>query len=167
MIMLKKNAKIFENERFQSINYANKRRRIMKIYLKRTNQAVRFEATNERGHTVNIEGSKDIGGEDSAPSPTELLLMSQAGCTAIDVVELLKKMRQPLEHLEIETEGFRAQDQVPKVFKRIHLHYKLYGNINPAKAEKAISMSIEKYCTISKMIDQVAMITHSFEVLDK
>jgi len=167
MIMLKKNAKIFENERFQSINYANKRRRIMKIYLKRTNQAVRFEATNERGHTVNIEGSKDIGGEDSAPSPTELLLMSQAGCTAIDVVELLKKMRQPLEHLEIETEGFRAQDQVPKVFKRIHLHFKLYGNINPAKAEKAISMSIEKYCTISKMIDQVAMITHSFEVLDQ
>ena len=77
----------------------------MKIYLKRTNQAVRFEATNERGHTVSIEGSKDIGGEDSAPSPTELLLMSQAGCTAIDVVELLRKMRQPLEHLEIETEG--------------------------------------------------------------
>ena len=68
----------------------------MKIYLKRTNQAVLFEATNERGHTVNIEGSRNIGGEDSAPSPTELLLMSQAGCTAIDVVELLKKMRQPL-----------------------------------------------------------------------
>ncbi|HSF89992.1 MAG TPA: OsmC family protein [Saprospiraceae bacterium] len=137
----------------------------MKIYLKRTNQAVRFEATNERGHTVNIEGSKDIGGEDSAPSPTELLLMSQAGCTAIDVVELLKKMRQPLKHLEIETEGFRAQDQVPKVFKHIHLHYKLYGNVNPEKAEKAISMSIEKYCTVSKMIDHVAKLTHSFEVI--
>lgn len=137
----------------------------MKIYLKRTNQAVLFEATNERGHTVNIEGSKDIGGEGSAPSPTELLLMSQAGCTAIDVVELLRKMRQPLEHLEIETEGFRAQDQVPKVFKHIHLHYKLYGDIQPAKAEKAISMSIEKYCTVSKMIDQVAKLTHSFEVI--
>ncbi len=137
----------------------------MKIYLKRTNQAVRFEATNERGHTVSIEGSKDIGGENSAPSPTELLLMSQAGCTAIDVVELLKKMRQPLEHLEIETEGFRAQDQIPKVFKHIHLHYKLYGDIQPAKAEKAISMSIEKYCTVSKMIDQVAKLTHSFEVI--
>lgn len=137
----------------------------MKIYLKRTNQAVRFEATNERGHTVSIEGSKDIGGEDSAPSPTELLLMSQAGCTAIDVVELLRKMRQPLEHLEIETEGFRAQDQVPKIFTHIHLHYKLYGKVNPEKAEKAISMSIEKYCTVSKMLDQVAKLTHSFEVI--
>jgi putative redox protein len=137
----------------------------MKIYLKRTNQAVLFEATNERGHTVNIEGSTDIGGVDSAPSPTELLLMSQAGCTAIDVVELLKKMRQPLEHLEIETEGFRAQDRVPKVFTHIHLHYKLYGDVQPAKAEKAISMSIEKNTTQRKMIDQVAKLTHSFEVI--
>jgi len=137
----------------------------MKIYLKRSNQAVLFEATNERGHSVNIEGSRNIGGEDSAPSPTELLLMSQAGCTAIDVVELLKKMRQPLEHIEIETEGFRAEDQIPKIFTHIHLHYKLYGHIQPEKAEKAISMSLEKYCTVSKMIDQVARLTHSFEVI--
>ncbi len=137
----------------------------MKIYLKRSNRAVLFEATNERGHSLNIEGSRNIGGEDSAPSPTELLLMSQAGCTAIDVVELLKKMRQPLEHIEIETEGFRAEDQIPKIFTHIHLHYKLYGHIQPEKAEKAISMSLEKYCTVSKMIDQVARLTHSFEVI--
>ncbi len=137
----------------------------MKIYLRRVNQSVLFEASNERGHTVLIEGSRKIGGEDSAPSPTELLLMSQAGCTVIDVVELLKKMRQPLSHIEVETEGHRAQDQIPKIFTGIHLHYKLYGDVQPEKAEKAISMSIEKYCTVSKMIDQVAKITHSFEVI--
>jgi putative redox protein len=137
----------------------------MKVFLKRVNNSVLFEASNSRGHTINIEGSRDIGGQDSAPSPTELLLMSQAGCTAIDVVELLKKMRQPLEHLEIETEGHRAQDQVPKIFKGIHLHYKIYGDVNPEKADKAIAMSISKYCTISKMIDQVATLTYSFEVI--
>lgn len=137
----------------------------MKVFLKRVNNSVLFEASNSRGHTIRIEGSRDIGGQDSAPSPTELLLMSQAGCTAIDVVELLKKMRQPLEHLEIETEGHRAQDQVPKIFTGIHLHYKLYGDVQPEKAEKAIAMSIEKYCTISKMIDQVAKLTFSFEVI--
>jgi putative redox protein len=137
----------------------------MKVFLRKINNRVLFEASNSRGHTINIEGSRDIGGEDSAPSPTELLLMSQAGCTAIDVVELLKKMRQPLEHLEIETEGHRAQDQVPKIFTGIHLHYKIYGNVQPEKADKAISMSIEKYCTISKMIDQVARLTYSFEVI--
>jgi putative redox protein len=138
----------------------------MKIYLKRVNQAVRFEASNSRGHTVTIEGSRDIGGEDSAPSPTEYLLISQAGCTAIDVVELLKKMRQTLDHIEIETEGHRASDQVPKIFNHIHLHYKLYGDIHPLKAGKAISMSIEKYCTVSKMIDHVTKITHSFEIIN-
>ena len=74
-------------------------------------------------------------------------------------------MRQPLQHLEIETEALRAEDQVPKIFTNIHLHYKLYGNIKEEKAEKAITMSIEKYCTVSKMIDSVAKITHSFEVL--
>jgi putative redox protein len=137
----------------------------MKVFLKRVNNSVLFEASNGRGHTIKIEGSRDIGGQDSAPSPTELLLMSQAGCTAIDVVELLKKIRQPLEHLEIETEGHRAQDQVPKIFTGIHLHYRLYGDVNPEKADKAIAMSLSKYCTISKMIDHVAKLTYSFEVI--
>ena len=137
----------------------------MKIHLKRVNDSVLFEATNGRGHTVRIEGSRNIGGTDSAPSPTEYLTMSQAGCTAIDVVELLKKMRQPLNHLEMETEAHRDPNRIPKVFTGIHLHYRLYGNVMPEKAEKAITMSIEKYCTVSKMIDQVAKITHSFEVI--
>lgn len=136
----------------------------MKITLKRLNKAVLFEAANERGHTVFIEGGSNIGGQDKAPSPTEYLMISQAGCTAIDIVELLKKMHQPLEHLEIEAEGQRAQDQIPRIFTTIHLHYKLFGNIKSTKAEKAISMSIEKYCTVSKMIDQVAKITYSFEI---
>lgn len=139
----------------------------MKITLKRVNNAVRFEATNERGHAVFIEGGLSAGGEDMAPSPTEYLLMSQAACTAIDVVELLKKMRQRLEHLEIETEGQRAQNQIPRIFTNIHLHYKLYGDIKSSKADKAISMSIQKYCTVSKMIDQVARITYSFEILPR
>lgn len=137
----------------------------MKITLKRLNKAVLFEAANDRGHTVLVEGGRSAGGEDAAPYPTEYLLISQAACTAVDIVELLKKMHQPLEHLEIETEGLRAQDEIPKIFTGIHLHYKLYGNIKKTKAEKAISMSVEKYCTVSKMIDQVAKITYSFEIL--
>ena len=137
----------------------------MKITLKRVNHDVRFEARNERGHTVLIEGGTSAEEEKLAPSPTEYLLISQAACTAVDVVELLKKMRQPLDHLEIETEGQRAQDQIPRIFTGIHLHYKIYGDVKKSKAEKAISLSIEKYCTVSKMIDQVAKITYSFEIL--
>ena len=137
----------------------------MKIHLKRVNDAVRFEASNERGHTVQIEGGGSVGGEGKAPYPTELFMMSQAACTAVDVIELLKKMRQPVQHLEIDLEAQRAQDQVPKLFTAIHLHYKLYGDIQPSKAEKAISLSVEKYCTVSKMIDHIAKITYSFEIL--
>lgn len=137
----------------------------MKIHLKRINEPVLFEASNARGHTVRIEGSSSIGGTDTAPSPTELLIMSQAGCTAIDVIELLKKMRQPLIHLEIEADAQSAENEIPKVFRTIHLHYKLYGEVSAEKAEKAISKSLEKYCTVSKMIDHVARITHSFEIL--
>jgi putative redox protein len=92
--------------------------------------------------------------------------MSHAGCTAIDIIELLRKMRQPVRHLEMEVDGQRDYDQVPAIFTHIHLHYRIYGDVRPEKAEKAISMSIEKYCTVSKMIDKVARITHSFELVD-
>lgn len=136
----------------------------MKIALKRINDTVLFEGTNSRGHTVRIEGSQAIGGYNTAPSPTELLLMSHAGCTAIDIVELLKKMRQPLVHLEMEVDGQRAEGEIPRVFRQIHLHYIIYGDVAPAKAERAIELSVQKYCTVSKMIDQVATITSSFEV---
>lgn len=137
----------------------------MKITLRRINDAVRFEATNERGHKVLVEGNQSVGGEDLAPYPTEYLIISQAACTAVDVVNLLKKMRQPLQHLEIETEGMRAQDQVPKIFTSIHLHFKIYGKVKESKADKAISMSIEKYWTVSQMIGGVAKITYSFEII--
>jgi putative redox protein len=139
----------------------------MKIHLKRSNDAVRFEISNERGHTVMVEGGKNAGGEGLAPSPTELLMMSQAACTAIDVVELLKKMRQPVQDLEIELTAQRAQDQIPKIFTDIHLHYKIFGDIKSPKADRAISLSLEKYCTVTKMIDKVARITYSFEILEK
>lgn len=139
----------------------------MKIYLKSTGQPAQYEAINDRGHTVVVEGRSEFGGKDKAPSPTELLLMSQAGCTAIDVVALLERMRQPIVNLEIASEGFRTPGKIPNVFERIHLHFKLYGKVDPAKAEKAITMSIEKYCPISKMIDQVTKITHTFEIVSE
>lgn len=137
----------------------------MKTYLRRINDTVLFEASNDRGHKVRIEGSREIGGEDSAPFPTELLLMSQASCTAIDVVELLRKMRQSLIHIEIESQGERIPGAIPPVFDTIHLHYRLFGDVQPEKADSAISKSIQKYCTVSKMIDQVSKITYSFEIL--
>lgn len=136
----------------------------MKITLKQLDAGVLFQAETARGHRVRVEGASDLGGSDSAPSPMEYLLISQMGCTAIDMVEMLRKMRQPLVHLEMDAEARRAEDQVPRVFTHIHLHYVLYGEVRPEKAARAIDMSVNKYCTVSKMIDRVARITTSFEI---
>ncbi len=137
----------------------------MKTYLSSTSQPARFAISNEKGHTVMVEAKREHGGSESAPSPTELLMMSQAGCTAIDVTTLLKKMRQPIEKIEIESSASRTPGQIPDVLDTLHLHFRMYGDIDPAKAEKAIRMSIHQYCPISKMIDQVTNITFSVDIL--
>lgn len=136
----------------------------MKTYLSSVNDTILFEARNDRGHTLRIEGNPEIGGTDSAPLPTELLLMSQAACTAMDVVILLRKMRQDLVRIEVESDGQKIPGAIPAVFDSIHLHYKLFGHVLPEKADSAISKSVEKYCPVSKMIDQVVRITYSFEI---
>lgn len=138
---------------------------MINISLKKAKDQVLFEAHNDRGHIVYVEGNELIGGTNSAPSPTEYLVIAHMSCTAIDIVELCRKMRQPLSHLEIESKAIRAEDQIPRIITDIHLHFKLYGNIKPAKAEKIINMSVEKYCTVSRMIDKVARIKTTFEIL--
>ncbi len=139
----------------------------MKIYLNSTDQPARFEASNERGHTVVIEGSSECGGQDTAPTPTELLMMSHASCTALDISTILRKMRQPVHNIEIISDGTRISGQIPNVLDTIHLHFKIFGDVDSGKAEKAILLSIDKYCPISKMIDQVTKITHSLEIINR
>lgn len=137
----------------------------MKIRLKRINDEVLFEAENSRGHRIRVEGARELGGTDSAPSPTEYLVISQMGCTAVDIVEMLRKMRQPPAHLEMEAEAHRDPDRVPRIITHIHLHYRIFGDVKPEKAAKAIDMSVTKYCTVSKMIDGVTRLTTSFDIL--
>ena len=136
----------------------------MKISLKRVNQAVHFIGENQEGNKIHMDGSEAIGGEDAGVRPMQLLLMAAAGCSGIDVVTLLKKMRQDLVDLQIEVEGTRA-DTIPAVFTAIHLHYKLVGPLKPEKVEKALSMSITQYCSVSKMLEKAADITYSYEII--
>lgn len=134
------------------------------VKLRRLNDAVLFEGTDQQGARVLIDGSAKVGGRDAAPTPTSILLMSLGGCTGIDVVSILAKMKQPLEDIEIEIRG-EQREEVPTIFTKIHVHYKLKGNLKPEKVERAIELSREKYCTITKMIDSVATIESSYEIL--
>ncbi len=136
----------------------------MKISLQRINDAVRFEGSNSAGNTIVVEGSPDIGGEGQGMRPMELLLSSLAACSSMDAVSILKKMRQPLEDFRVEVEGERAKDQVPAVFTKINMHFFLKGDLRPERVEEALRLSVEKYCSVGRMLEKTAEISWTYSL---
>ena len=121
---------------------------------------------SDSGHTLTMDGPPESGGENLGVRPMEMLLLGVAGCTMIDVVTTLKKMRQDLSHLETKINAERATDH-PKVFTDIHIQFILKGqNLDEKKVDKAITLSAEKYCSASIMLGETATITHDFEVVE-
>ena len=131
----------------------------MKITLRSLPDAdLAYEGTNERGQTARFSGSKaDV-------SPMEHVLMAAAACSSIDVEVFLRKMRAPAARVEVDVDGHRV-DAVPAVFDRIHLHYRIYGDVPAAKAAKAVRMSMEQYCSVSIMLRAAVEIDHTHEVV--
>lgn len=125
-----------------------------------------FEATSETGHKVIMDASKEVGGEDRGTRPMELLLMGLGGCSGIDVVMMLEKGKQDVKDCEIEVTSERARG-VPSVYTKIHLHFKVIGiDLNEKKVSRAVSLSAEKYCSVSKMLEKTAKMTHGYEIID-
>ena len=121
---------------------------------------------SDSGHTITMDGPPESGGENLGVRPMEMLLLGVAGCTMIDVVTTLKKMRQDLSHCETKINAERATDH-PKVFTDIHIQFILKGqNLDEKKVDKAITLSAEKYCSASIMLGETATITHDFEVVE-
>lgn len=116
------------------------------------------------GHAIVIDGPADIGGRNLGPRPMELMLLSTGSCSAVDVVFILKKARQPVTDCWVEVEGKRA-DTDPKVFIDIHLHFVITGKgLAANQVERAVKLSADKYCSASIMLAKAATITHTFEV---
>ena len=137
----------------------------MKVTLKRLNDAMHFEAENETGNTIHMDGSPAIGGENKGVRPMETLLMAAAGCSTIDIVMILKKMRQNLVDIKVNVDGEKEKKDEYSYFKTIHLHYILEGDLKEEKVAKAINMSIEKFCSVSKALEATSEITTSFEII--
>lgn len=137
----------------------------MSITLKRLNDAYHMQATNESGEQFEMDGSPAIGGDNLAMRPMQVLLAALGGCSTIDVVSILKKLREPLEDIEVKISGDREAGQVPAVYTSMHLHYILTGNLKPEKVEKAITLSVEKYCSVGMMLEKAAPITWSYEIV--
>ncbi len=136
----------------------------MKMRIK-WNDIVSFQGETENGHTVLMDGAPEVGGRNLGLRPMEMVLMGAGGCTASDVVMILKKSRQNIIDCMVEIEAERATED-PKVFTRIHYHFILTGkNLKPQQVERAINLSAEKYCSASIMLGKTAEITHDFEIM--
>ena len=116
------------------------------------------------GHAIVMDGPEDLGGKNLGIRPMEMLLLGMGGCTTIDVVSTLKKMREEVRDCRLEISAERA-DEHPKVFTKIHLNFIIKGsNLNERKVEKAVSLSADKYCSASIMLGKMADITHDFTI---
>ena len=127
---------------------------------------VAFMAESGSGHAVVMDGAPENGGRNLGPRPMEMLLMGMGGCTAFDVVQMLKKSRQSIDDCVVELEAERS-DEIPKVFTKIHAHFIVKGKaLKENHVQRAVSLSAEKYCSASIMLGQTAKITHDYEVVD-
>jgi putative redox protein len=127
-------------------------------------EGVSFAGQSESGHTVVMDGPPDSGGKNLGVRPMEMLLLGMGGCTAFDVVHILRKSRQPISDCVAEVDATRA-DTDPKVFTRIHVHFIVSGKgLDPKRVDQAIKLSAEKYCSASIMLGKVAEVTHDFEI---
>jgi putative redox protein len=125
-----------------------------------------FVAETGTGHIVPMDGAPDAGGRNLAPRPMEMVLAGTGGCTAFDVVLILKRSRQEISGCSVSMKAERA-DTEPKVFTRIHFHYTLRGRgLKPESVERAIRLSAEKYCSASAMLAKTAEITHDWEIVE-
>ena len=122
-----------------------------------------FSVDDGRGHSVVIDGPPSLGGSDSGPRPMEMFLAALASCSAVDVVMILGKQKQPLRELRILVEGERA-DAVPAVFTHIRLRFVAYGDVAENKLRRAVSLSVEKYCSVAKMLSPTVIVDHESEL---
>jgi len=129
-------------------------------------EGMSFVGESNSGHAVVMDGPPEFGGRNLGLRPMEMVLLGMGGCTAFDVVSILKKKRQAIVDCVAELEAERAATE-PKVFTKIHVHFIVKGHkLDPQAVQKAIELSAEKYCSASIMLAKTATITHDFEVLD-
>src|SRR6476659_9591078 len=125
-----------------------------------------FVAEGGSGHTLTMDGAPDIGGRNLASRPMEVMLMGMGGCTAIDVVSMLRKQRQDIEGVEVSLVAERAEEH-PKVYTSVKLVYTVRGRkLNRALIERAVSLSDEKYCSATAMFKKTAQVTHEVVLVE-
>ena len=136
----------------------------MRVTLKRLNDDYHMKATNETGNAIEMDGSPGIGGQNLGARPMEVVLMSLAGCSSIDVISILKKMKQEVTDYNVEVTAER-REEIPSIFTKIHMKFLVSGNnLEDDKVKRAVQLSAEKYCSVSKILEPTAVIDWSYEI---
>lgn len=137
----------------------------MRIELKRLDGDFHFEAKSETGNITEMDGSENIGGQNKGVRPMQMLIMGLGGCSAIDIVLILKKQKQQVDDFAISIDAERETGKEPSLWKDVYIHFKLKGKIDKEKAERAVALSVEKYCSVSKTLELAgAKITYKVSV---
>lgn len=137
---------------------------MVKIEIKRLNDAYHMEATNEEGATLHMDAAPDMGGLNKGMRPMQMVLTALGGCSVIDVISILKKQKQDLKDIRVTVTGER-ENVAPSPYTEANVHFRLYGNLDEDKVQKAVTLSVEKYCSVAESLKPQTRITHSFEII--
>ena len=111
-----------------------------------------FTITDAKGHTMKIDIPADQGGHGDGLRPMQTVLAALCGCSAVDVISILKKQRQPLTDLLIKVDGERQKGVEPALWEKVHLLFQITGDVDPGKASRAVQLSIDKYCSVAETL---------------
>lgn len=136
----------------------------MKITIDKLDGDQHMEAVNEESGKIRMDGSRTVGGLEGGISPMQLLLAGIGGCSAIDIIGILKKQKQDLQDLQIVVDGDRQERDTYSEFVTIHLNFIFTGELDEKKVERAINLSLDKYCSVSKTLEKTSEITYSYEI---
>lgn len=134
----------------------------MALVLKKTDDAFGMQVSNEKGLAIQMDASTDLGGKDTGMRPMEVLASSLAGCISVDVILILRKQRIELDHYLVTIDTQRAEG-VPAPFEKIHLTFEFSRNVDPAKADRAVKLAKDKYCSVSASLNETIQITHELK----
>jgi putative redox protein len=138
---------------------------MIKIELSRVDGDYNLEAVNDTGNKILFDAAPDVGGHGRGMRPMQTLLAAMGSCSAIDIISILRKQREELKDIKITVTGERQKDATTSLYTEVHAHYKLFGNLDKDKAQKAVSLSVEKYCSVAKTLESTAKVTYSFEII--
>ena len=136
----------------------------MQVKLKRVDDKVHFVGTNAAGNSLHLDTGPEEGGNGQGVGPMQAVVMALGGCSGIDIVLILKKQREFPDSFDTTITYERDENSTPSLFTHLHVHYEFTGQLNPSKVRRAVDLSINKYCSVARILEKTAPISVSWSI---